>query len=45
MSAEMGRKIVLNEATDLKWLNPNEMRNLDMPEADVPLIAMLRDMI
>lgn len=38
-------QIVLNEATDSKWLNPNEMRNLDMPEADVPLIAMLRDMI
>ena len=38
-------QIVLNEATDSKWLKPNEMRNLDMPEADVPLIAMLRDMI
>ena len=37
--------IVLNEATDSKWLKPNEMRNLNMPEADVPLIAMLRDMI
>ena len=38
-------QILLNEATDSKWLKPNEMRNLDMPEADVPLIAMLRDMI
>ena len=38
-------QIVLNEATDSKWLKPNEIRNLDMPEADVPLIAMLRDMI
>lgn len=38
-------QIVLNEATDSKWLKPNEMKNLDMPAADVPLIAMLRDMI
>ena len=38
-------QIVLNEATDSKWLKPNEIRNLDTPEADVPLIAMLRDMI
>ena len=36
---------MLNEATDSKWLKPNEMRSLDMREADVPLIAMLRDMI
>ena len=38
-------QIVLNEATDSKWLKPNELRNLDMPEADVPLIAVIRDMI
>ena len=38
-------QIALNEATDPKWLKPNEMKNLDMPAADEPLIAMLRDMI
>ncbi len=31
------------EGQVLKWARPNEMRNLPMPAADVPLIAVLRD--
>ena len=33
------------EGQALKWLRPNDMRNLDMPPADVPLVAMLRDFL
>ncbi len=31
------------EGQRLAWTRPNEMRNFPMPEADVPLIAILRD--
>ena len=27
----------------LKWVRPNELRNYRMPEADIPLIPILRD--
>lgn len=33
------------EGQALKWLKPNAMRGLDMPPADVPLVAMLRDFL
>ena len=33
------------EGQSLKWVRPNDMRGLDMPPADVPLIAMLRDFL
>jgi len=31
------------EGQALKWLRPKEMKDLPVPPADVPLIAMLRD--
>lgn len=31
------------EGQVLKWVKPNDMRNYPMPEADIPLIAILRD--
>ena len=31
------------EGQTLKWVRPLEMRNYPMPEADIPLIATLRD--
>lgn len=31
------------EGQDIKWVYPRDMRALPMPEADKPLIAMLRD--
>ena len=31
------------EGQVLKWIKPNDMRNYPMPEADIPLIAILRD--
>lgn len=31
------------EGQVLKWVKPNDMRNCPMPEADIPLIAILRD--
>ena len=33
------------EGQELKWLRPGEMKNLAMPPADVPLVAMLRDFL
>ena len=33
------------EGQQLKWLRPTAMRDLPMPPADVPLVALLRDMI
>ncbi len=33
------------EGQELKWLRPGEMKNLEMPPADVPLVAMLRDFL
>lgn len=29
----------------LKWVRPNEMKNLQMPAADLPLASKLRDML
>ena len=34
---------VSREGQTLKWVRPNEMRAYPMPEADVPLISILRD--
>jgi 8-oxo-dGTP diphosphatase len=31
------------EGQTLKWVKPNELRNYDMPPADIPLIPILRD--
>jgi len=31
------------EGQELKWVRPLDMRNLDMPAADIPLVAILRD--
>jgi 8-oxo-dGTP diphosphatase len=33
------------EGQKLAWVAPNKMRNYPMPPADVPLIAMLRDLL
>jgi 8-oxo-dGTP diphosphatase len=29
----------------LKWVRPRDMREIPMPEADLPLIPMLRDLL
>ena len=31
------------EGQELKWVRPLDMGNLDMPAADIPLVAILRD--
>ncbi len=31
------------EGQQLRWLRPNDLKNLPMPAADVPLVAHLRD--
>lgn len=31
------------EGQELKWVRPLDMRKLDLPAADVPLVAILRD--
>ncbi len=33
------------EHDELKWVRPTEMRKYSMPEADVPLISVLRDLL
>lgn len=33
------------EGQNLKWVYPHKMRELPMPEADIPLVAMLRDFL
>lgn len=33
------------EGQTLKWVRPNELRDYPMPEADIPLIPILRDWI
>ena len=33
------------EGQQLKWVRPNRMRDLLMPPADIPLVAMLRDLL
>lgn len=29
----------------LKWVRPNDLRSYPMPQADIPLVAMLRDLL
>jgi len=33
------------EGQKLAWVKPNRMRDYPMPQADIPLIAMIRDLI
>ncbi|MGR3541407.1 MAG: (deoxy)nucleoside triphosphate pyrophosphohydrolase [Hasllibacter sp.] len=33
------------EGQSLAWVRPNEMRSYPMPPADIPLVAMLRDLL
>ncbi|WP_099824928.1 8-oxo-dGTP diphosphatase MutT [Oceaniglobus indicus] len=33
------------EGQTLKWVRPNDLRDYPMPPADIPLIAMLRDLL
>ena len=33
------------EGQKLRWLHPNKIGNLPMPPADIPLVAMLRDLL
>ena len=33
------------EGQELKWLRPNAMRDVPMPPADQPLVALLRDLL
>jgi 8-oxo-dGTP diphosphatase len=33
------------EAKALKWLRPRDLRGIDMPPADLPLIAPLIDLL
>ncbi|GLQ35557.1 NTP pyrophosphohydrolase [Amylibacter marinus] len=33
------------EGQKLAWVRPNQMRDYPMPPADIPLIAMLRDLL
>lgn len=35
--------IIGREDQKLKWVKPGQLKDYDMPPADVPLIAMLRD--
>ncbi|MEQ8344114.1 MAG: (deoxy)nucleoside triphosphate pyrophosphohydrolase [Sneathiellaceae bacterium] len=37
--------IAPQEGQALRWLRPNRMRDLPMPPADLPLVAMLRDFL
>lgn len=34
-----------NEGQTLKWVRANQLSNYEMPPADIPLIAMLRDLL
>ena len=40
---KLGGTPVSREGQPLKWVRPREMRAYPMPEADVPLISILRD--
>ena len=33
------------EGQTLRWVRPNDMRELDMPAADLPLVAQLQDLL
>lgn len=37
--------VTAREGQSLKWVRPLELRNYPMPPADVPLVAMLRDLL
>ena len=37
--------IAAREGQALRWVRPNRMRELPMPPADLPLIALLRDLL
>lgn len=37
--------VVAKEHQALKWVRPNEMHDYPMPAADIPLIAILRDVL
>lgn len=36
---------VAREGQQMKWVRPLQMRELPMPPADIPLVAMLRDLL
>jgi 8-oxo-dGTP diphosphatase len=38
-------EVEAREGQDLKWVRPVRLGDYDMPPADVPLIAMLRDLL
>tara|TARA_A100001037_G_scaffold276158_1_gene275230 strand:- start:10549 stop:10956 length:408 start_codon:yes stop_codon:yes gene_type:complete len=37
--------VTAREGQELKWVRPQDMSDYDMPPADVPLVAMLRDLL
>jgi len=37
--------VTANEGQELKWVRPIRMGDYDMPAADVPLVALLRDLL
>ena len=38
-------KVIPKEGQKLKWVRPLELKKYPMPPADVPLVAMLRDLL
>ena len=37
--------VTAREGQDLKWVRPTRLRDYDMPPADEPLVAMVRDLL
>ena len=37
--------VTAQEGQELKWVRPLDMGNFNMPPADLPLVAMLRDLL
>ena len=37
--------VTAREGQELKWVRPRDMEGIAMPPADVPLVAMLRDLL
>ena len=37
--------VIPREHQALKWVRPNDLRSYPMPQADIPLVAMLRDLL
>lgn len=37
--------VTAREGQELKWVRPRDMEEFPMPPADVPLVAMLRDLL